>query len=382
MCCEKNSKKENWRVAFLVSNMMTYGGTERVASILTRELSAFYECWLLTAYQVGDSVYPLGKNVKWFNVCNQKVRLFTHGLLIGMKLAEFIKNKKIGTLIVVGRNNSYIPFVVKLICKDIKMIFCEHNSIAMSKFKQSKLLKIKCSIYNRLVINLSDKIILLTDKEKDLYKKIKNIKDDKIEVIYNPIEDKLLFNKDNNYDTSSNKIITVGGLCDQKGYDYLLLVAAKVFSKHPDWQWDIYGNDADNKRDVFAHKISEYKLENNVKYKGVTENLYTKYKDYAFAVMTSKWEGFGMTLIEAQSHQLPLVSFDIYSGPSDIIEDNINGYLIKMFDIEEMSSKICYLIENQNKRMEMSSHARDGLWKFNKRTVVNKWKEVLEPYLK
>ena len=94
--------------------------------------------------------------------------------------------------------------------------------------------------------------------------------------------------------------------------------------------------------------------------------------------MTSRYEGLPMVLLEAKVKKLPLVSFDIDSGPSDIIEDGVSGYLVPPFDTDAMAERICELIEHPELRQKFSDHAWDNIDKFRKEAVVQKWVELID----
>ena len=94
--------------------------------------------------------------------------------------------------------------------------------------------------------------------------------------------------------------------------------------------------------------------------------------------MTSEMEGLPMVLLEAKSYGLPLVSFDIMTGPSDIIRDGVNGYLVSYGDVEELTEKIAKLIDSDELRMNFSSNASLDMEKFDFNEIMNKWNMILE----
>lgn len=93
--------------------------------------------------------------------------------------------------------------------------------------------------------------------------------------------------------------------------------------------------------------------------------------------MTSRYEGLPMVLLEAKANKLPIISFDIDSGPSDIIRNNLDGYLIEPFDVEEMADKVNFLIESPEKRMIFSANSDVNLDKFSKKNILNKWLNLI-----
>ena len=125
----------------------------------------------------------------------------------------------------------------------------------------------------------------------------------------------------------------------------------------------------------------KYNLEQNVLLMGANNNIYDVYKDYSFFVLTSRFEGFGMVLLEAKSNNLPTISFDIESGPADIIRDKVDGYLIPPFDIVTMSEKIEHLINNEDTRLYFSKNARGNLNEFSKERIIKQWRNLLDGLL-
>lgn len=177
------------------------------------------------------------------------------------------------------------------------------------------------------------------------------------------------------YDDKSKKILSVGYLDAVKGFDMLVDAAKIIFEKHPQWCWDIYGEGAE--REHLEQKIRENGLENHVFLKGYSSCIREVYSEYALYGMTSRSEGMGMVIVEAQKAGLPVVSFDILCGPSDVIEDGKNGYLIKPFDIREMAEKINRLIEDPKLRKEFSDHSQMKHEKLETAFIVGRWKQLL-----
>ena len=94
--------------------------------------------------------------------------------------------------------------------------------------------------------------------------------------------------------------------------------------------------------------------------------------------MTSYYEGLPMVLLEAKANSLPLVSFDIDTGPSEIIRNNIDGYLIENNNIEQMIEKIDFMIKNKDIRINFSKKSRENLEKFEKEKIMNQWGKLIE----
>lgn len=200
---------------------------------------------------------------------------------------------------------------------------------------------------------------------------------EKVDCIYNFIDDNLLFS-DFSYNNNTMKIMTVGRIEYDKGIEELIEVAKLVFLKHSDWQWHIYGDGKIEYINKIIKILKDNRLEDNIILKGKSNNIYELYNNYSLFVMTSHHEGLPMVLLEAKAKKLPIVSFDINSGPSDIIRDGIDGFLINPFDCQKMADKICELIENPELRQKFSDNAHGNIDKFSKEKIIKQWCDLID----
>ena len=162
-------------------------------------------------------------------------------------------------------------------------------------------------------------------------------------------------------------------MCYAKNYELLIQIAEEIFETPDanDWEWHIYGEG--ELREKLESMIHDKNLEDKVILKGQSRDIYSKYSEYAFLVMTSRYEGFPMVLTEGLACGLPLIGFDIYTGPSEIIENEHNGFLINKDDKKEMIDKIKLLIKNPNLCVDMSKHAKECALKFDVEYIGEEW---------
>ena len=363
-------------IAFMVYDLSCAGGTQRVTATLAKELRKYYNIYVITLYGY-NNFFEIDKNIRIYNLNNKFVRL-RYSLVENLfDLRKYIKNNNVEVLIVIGRNNTFLPLLLKFFC-NIKIIFCEHASrLEYTFFKETFKEKLYRKIFEYLIDICSDKIVFLTNRELNLYLQNRKKNLNKLQQIYNFIDDDL-FDNVNNYNINSKKIITVGRIEYAKGIDKLIEVAKIVFNIHPDWQWHIYG---DGKKDYINKVIKTLKdnrLKDNIILMGKSNNIYELYNNYSLFVMTSHHEGLPMVLLEAKAKKLPIVSFDINSGPSDIIRDGIDGFLINPFDCQKMADKICELIENPELRQKFSDNAHGNIDKFSKEKIIKQWCDLID----
>ena len=179
---------------------------------------------------------------------------------------------------------------------------------------------------------------------------------------FNTIEKSSLMNK---------KILAVGKQSFQKGYDRLLEIWEIVYRKHPDWKLEVYGKPKQSLG--LEKKAEELGISNTVSFYLPIRNIEEKYKASSIYVMSSRFEGFGMVLIEAMSFGVPCISFDCPHGPAEIIKEEVDGFLIKNDNIEDFANKIIQLIENENQRKEMGLKARENIQHFYPEIIVKQW---------
>lgn len=208
--------------------------------------------------------------------------------------------------------------------------------------------------------------IVLTHEDKEEWTEIQNIK-----VIPNFIKQLPKIKSSNN----SKIIIASGRYTWQKGFDLLIHAWEFVNIKYPDWKLDIYGS-GDN--DVYQALVNKMNLNYCITCHPSTNNLYQKLVESSIYVLSSRYEGLPMVLLEASSCGLPIVSFACPCGPKDIIINGKNGYLVKPNNIKELADKICYLIENEDIRKEMGIQARRRAEDFTEDKIMHQWIDLFE----
>ena len=197
--------------------------------------------------------------------------------------------------------------------------------------------------------NKLDKVIVLTKADKNCYDSYFDI--DSV-VLHNPINLKF-----SNVSNLNNKNILFVGRFNikVKGIDYLIKIMRKVFEKDKEIKLIMVG-DGDDKYKI-ENLIKRNGLENNIILEGTTTDIEKYYLNSDVTVSTSRWEGFGMVIVESMACGVPVVCFDNY-GPNEIISDGENGYLIPKFNIDEFANKLIKLMNCYEEREKMGKAAR------------------------
>lgn len=350
------------RICFLEGDMSRSGGTERMAAWLANTLCSKHQVSILSLRLNGGEVFFSLEGA----VHHQVLPAFPGKLGILKQICwihRYIKENRIDRVLNVDVGMGFYGILAAKGTR-AKTITWEHGNFYNNW--GSRLFP----YMRRFAARHSDAVVVLTERDRENY--LKNISHcTPLHVIPNPAEPQV-----HTFDPTSKTILSVGHLLENKGYHRAVEMAAKLLPQHPDWQWVICGEGPERAR--LEAQISEARLEKQVKLPGLIRDLEPMYSHAAMLVMTSDMEGLPMVLLEAKAHGLPLLAFDIMTGPSDIIDDGINGFLVKPFDLEDMADKLRQLMEDDALRCRMSQNAAVGMEKFSEETIIDKWQKLLK----
>ena len=148
-----------------------------------------------------------------------------------------------------------------------------------------------------------------------------------------------------------------------------------VTKKHPDWTLNIYGG---GKKEDFQPLVEKYGLADALKLNGPVSNILEKYLENSIFVLSSRFEGLPLVLMEAMSTGLPSVSFACPCGPRDIIHDGEDGILCENGNIQQLAAGICRLIEDEQLRKEMGRKAAQNIQRFSLENIMTQWDDMLQ----
>lgn len=216
-----------------------------------------------------------------------------------------------------------------------------------------------------LVVHLKqlDSLIVLTQEDKLSWKELENVQ---------VIPDPLSFVPQLISPLTSKRVIAVGRYAYQKGFDLLLQTWAKVEKLCPDWELVVFG---DGDRSSYKQLQQDLVIdENRCHLNGKTKDIEREYVNSSLFVFSSRFEGFGMVLVEAMACGLPVVSFDCPCGPKDIIKDGEDGLLVETGNVSALAEGLISLINNSERRMAMSIAAQHNSQRFNIDNIAQQWK--------
>ena len=212
-----------------------------------------------------------------------------------------------------------------------------------------------------------DKMVVLTDNALHDWPELGNVI---------KIQDPLPFKIEGKSDLSSKRIISIGRYAYEKGNDLLLQAWSIIQNNCPGWTLDIYGN---GDRMPYNNQMQKLGIDpNRCHLLGPTKDVKKEYLGSSIFVLPSRFEGFGLVLIEAMACGVPAVSFDCENGPRSIITDGVDGFLISPFDVEAFAEKVILLMKDENLRREMGENARRSVAKYDIDIVGQQWKQLFD----
>jgi len=373
------------RIIYVHPSLTTFGGAERV---LVNKANYFaekygYEVYIVTAHQLGHPIpFPLSNKVIHIDLAVNFNKQYRHNFFVRgfiyLKLLHIYKNKlsKIlkelkgdFTLSTISRDIDFLHSINDGSIKIIEAHMPKRFLRSLYKFQSRNFLyKIAGRIWTKRLENTAikfDALVVLTQKDADSWSNIRQCT-----VIPNPLP----FYPEQASNCTGKKIISVGRISKEKGYDRLVEAWALIASRYKEWKINVYG-DGELKSQI-KELIKEKGLSDSLILNNPENNVIEKYIESSFYVMCSRFEGFGMVLIEAMACGLPVISFNCPEGPVNIISNNDDGFLVEDGDIVQFAEKMSLLMDNEELRIEMGKRARENVKRYKQDVIMQKWVEL------
>lgn len=284
---------------------------------------------------------------------------------------EFFNKKKFDIIIGAGVEYSLLLGEIKENVK-AKTIGWQHSTYD-SYFEKRGSTGYGLMKYVKKCYSALDDIWVLTDSDKKQFDSNLGINS---KVLYNPLPQS--GSVITTYD--EDHVVFVGRLeREHKGLDYLVEVLKKILDEVPGLKVDIIGDGPSKK--WLKKELEKTELGEIVNLVGVTDNVYQFYSTASVMVQTSRWEGFGMTILEAMSCGIPVVAFHNY-GPDEIIRNSVDGYLVNKFDTDLFAQKVVELLKQPEQKIKMGKCAIQRSQEFSLEKVLPLFKRYLEEVMR
>lgn len=357
------------KLLYIVPSINDAGGVARVLSAKTNYLIEKwgFEIHILTQNKGNSSL---------FYFFNPKIVL--HDMILEGNKMNYLLNyknelqkhcKQINPDVIIVADNGLKAYLVPFFLdKMTPLVFESHGSKFIAEQKQSE------HVWSKLIMKFK---LFIKEFGAKKYTRFVALSDESLKewritngvVITNPLCD---FPKKLS-DQSSKKVIAVGRHAYEKGFDNLLKIWKKVVEDYPDWGLEIYGK-SDEKFEL-RELAKNLNLTENIVFHEPVQNINDKYSEASFYLMTSRFEGFGMVLIEAMAAGLPCVAYDCPCGPRNIIDNEKNGFLIQNNNEKDYINAVKTLIEDKELRIRMGETAKSVISEYNLDEIMQSWNQ-------
>ncbi len=358
------------------------GGAERVLATLLENLDTA-RIELVCVLFTGETAYKIPENIKVYVLDSAPAgNLFAKVLKTAgriVKVAKIIKKERPQVLYGFLTGINFILLLAgRLSGTGCRIIFSEHSTPSIELYRKTDI------IYRFLLkafYNSAHLTIAVSKGVKDDLVEYFGVREDRIKVIYNPIDIekiKILKNEPVALTDWFNGIIpvivTVGSLTKPKAQDRLIR-AFKLVRSRLACKLVLLGEGPG--KDELMDLCRELKVEEDVAFLGFQENPYKYVARSAVFALSSDWEGFGNVLVEAMACGTPVVSSDCKSGPNEIIDNNVTGILVPVKDADALAAAIYELLTNREKALEYSRKAIGSIDRFSKKNILEEYYKVL-----
>ena len=369
------------KVLYIYTALLTKGGADRVLTEKANYLAEHgYDVGIITDSQMGrPPVFPLSSMVKLINLDIDFAKEYGHSFPVRIYMYfKLMRQYKRAMKTVIERERPDI--IISTMGRDLDFLtdICGCASIigeahTTKKFLRNfHLLEQKGLFYRLLVrywrskmdknVKKLDAIVLLTKEDAESWSGLT-----KTVVIPNSLP----FYSERQSDLISKQAIVVGRYNNAKGYEYLVNAWKIIHDYFPDWIVNIYGSGEEQEH--VRNMIYDNNMQDTMIMNEPTDNIMEKYLESSICIVSSRYEGFSMVLLEAMACGLPCVSFDCPYGPRNIIHNGEDGFLVEYLNVEKLAQQVCALMESHDLRKAIGLRAHGNIQRFSKENVMKEW---------
>ncbi len=341
------------RILIVTDDIFTYSGREKVCSYMVDLYSKRNEVDVFS-FSYGDNTFhdfSAARNIYSPEADYNAMKYFKD--LIKKNGYEYVFIASMGKLSI-----KLIPVIISLKKIGVKFISCEHVSFNSLNLVV-KILKIS-------LLRYYDEIILLTENDKSIYKAwgVKSL----------VIPNHLIYKKIKK-DKRKFVAIAVGRLSDQKNFSRLIDIWMN-FLKNDENGWVLKIAGEGELKEELENKIKDYSISDRIILLGKVKNMDALYREADVCLMTSKYEGLPLVLLEAKSYSLPCIALDCKTGPREIISDSKDGYVVN--SDSDFINKLNIISNNNEVYFKLSEETQFTSERFDRKEIDIKWLGLLE----
>lgn len=368
---KRANKRDKRTVGFFLSSLQDMGGAVRVAVSLANRFCNNYHVVIIERGTHASLAFPLDERITVISLECTAQRFRQQAVQVRRPLTHALKENNVDILLGICAEESAMAIVPCRAAKT-KLVFCDHGAlINQLNDKTTTLLRRVCAL-------TCNKTVVLTRQSAQDYQRLFHISARKIEVIPNWVSNELLLGTPL-CAVQEKRILWAGRLDHEKGIDHLFEIARRVMPTHPDWVWDVWGAAVLDETSNFdlQGKLEEAGLAQQVCLRGRYEHTQEVFPCYSIATLTSYREGLPVFLLEAMAYGLPLLSFDVDTGPRDLIMPGVNGFLVQPFDYDRYAACLGKLMSSEQLRKDFSASAKQEVQRFGEDAIYPAWAALI-----
>lgn len=369
------------KIFYIYTALLTKGGADRVLTEKANWLVEHdYEVGIITDTQMGrPPVFPLSPKVKLINLDIDFAKEYGHNLLTRTYIYYHLMNdykKKMKAVLDLEKPD----IVITTMGRDLDFLtdlYQEGTIIGEAHttkyfLRNFHLLEQKGFPYKQIAwywrkkmeknVQKLKAIVLLTKEDAESWKGTTQTF---------VIPNALPFEPDKASNLQNKQAIAVGRYNNAKGYEYLVEAWKIVHKKHPNWTIHIYGSG--ELKEQVREMIEKYHLQETMLMHEPTDNIREKYLESSICIVSSRYEGFSMVILESMACGVPVVSFDCPHGPRNIIKDEEDSILVEHLNTKALADRVCELIEQPGRRKALGLKAQENIIRFSRDNVMRQW---------
>ena len=361
------------RVLF-VTGTLSHGGAQRVISVVANQLAELGHEVSMIVFRRYENEYPVSSKVNLLSMAaSQEEYDHISGLRRVIMLRKLIR--KVKPDVAVGfLEGGYGMYLSSFGMRFKRIASARVNPVHLLDEGGSR------GLLNRIWFRHADAVVMQTEGQIRLLPKNSGWKNCK--VIANPVSESALETPEHDFNRPFTRIIMAGRLDDQKDYPMAIRAMKTVHESLPSLVLDIYGEGEDQA--LIEKELNNSGLEGVVNLKGWSQSILDEYASSDLYVMSSKYEGMPNSLMEAMACGLVCISTDCETGPSDLITDGEDGFLIPVGDSEKLAECIVRVAGmSQEKRTGIGNSAKKHMRdEFSSEMIGRKWESLLKDLIR
>lgn len=351
-------------VCFLTGTLNAFAGAERMTAVIANALAERgYRVFVLSLWDRA-SVFPLHAGVEHHALFDARPSFKRAYFSTVFGIRRFVREHGIDVLVEVDTMLTLFTLPATLGMK-VRRIAWEHCHFDEDLGRPARRLA------RRLAGRFNDAVVVLTERDRQRWTTALSPRS-RVEAIPNPLPFRL---PDKPAERSSQTVLAAGRLIHAKGFDLLLKAWSQLAARHPGWHLRIVGEGED--RPALEALVDMLGIAGSASLPGICTDMESCYRDAAIFCLSSRYEGFGLVLLEAMAFGVPVIATDCEAGPKALVRDRENGLLAPPEDADALAATLSAVIGDIELQNRLSKGGRQFAAAFDVDTVIARWQQLL-----